>query len=82
MRGLIHTDGRHINEVERKLSTGTRRYQYSRYQFSNKSTDILGIFTNAMDLLEVTWTMANFRNVSVARREDAAFLDTFAGPKS
>lgn len=83
IRGLIHSDGtQHINEVTRKLTTGPRRYRYPRYMFSNKSTDVLTIFTDALDALGVHWTRTTARDVSVARREDVAFLDTFVGPKS
>lgn len=82
IRGLIHSDGnRHINEVARKLKSGTRRYRYPRYMFTNASTHILGIFTKNLDLLGVHWTRTMPRVVSVARRDDVAFLDTFVGPK-
>jgi hypothetical protein len=83
LRGLVHSDGnRHINVVTRKLSSGPRRYRYPRYMFTNASTDILSIFTNALDLLGVHWTQTTARDISVARRNDVAFLDTFVGPKS
>lgn len=83
VRGLIHTDGnRHLNEVERPLRSGPRRYRYPRYMFTNASTDIMGIFTDALDQIGIHWTQTTPRDVSVARREDVAFLDTFIGPKS
>jgi len=83
VRGLIHSDGnRHFNEVTRKLPSGPKRYRYSRYMFTNASTDILGIFTEALDTLGVHWTQTTPRTISVARRPDVAFLDTFVGPKS
>ena len=83
VRGLIHSDGnRHFNEVTRKLPSGPKRYRYSRYMFTNASTDILGIFTEALDTLGVHWTQTTPRIISVARRPDVAFLDTFVGPKS
>ena len=83
VRGLIHSDGnRHVNDVERQLRSGTHRYQYPRYMFTNVSTDILEIFTGALDLLGVHWTRTTARDISVARRRDVAFLDTFIGPKS
>ncbi|HUG07775.1 MAG TPA: hypothetical protein VMP13_02565 [Acidimicrobiia bacterium] len=83
IRGLIHSDGnRHINEVTRTLSTGPKTYRYTRYQFSNKSSDIQAIFTDALDALDIHWTRNSERDVSVSRREDVAFLDTFVGPKS
>jgi hypothetical protein len=50
--------------------------------FTNTSTDILGIFTDALDMLEVHWTQTNARNIAVSRRDDVAFLDSFIGPKS
>lgn len=58
-----------------------KRYRYSRYQFCNASEEILGIFTEALDLLGIHWTRSTLRDVSVARRADVAFLDTFVGPK-
>lgn len=83
VRGLIHSDGnRHINEVTRRLPSGTKRYRYSRYMFTNASADILGIFTDALDALEIGWTRTAERVVSVAKRADVAFLDSFVGPKS
>lgn len=79
LRGLIQSDGsRHLNTIVRP----PRRYQYLRYEFSNASDDIRDLFTDACDLLGVHWTQMNARNVSVARRADVAFLDTFIGPKS
>jgi hypothetical protein len=42
----------------------------------------LGIFTDALDTLEVHWTQTTPRIISIARRDDVAFLDTFVGPKS
>lgn len=83
IRGLIQSDGnRHINEVTRKLKSGVKRYRYSRYMFTNASTDILGIFTASLDLLGIHWTRTTPRDIAVSRRDDVAFLDTFVGPKS
>lgn len=83
VRGLIHSDGnRHINEVERVLLSGSKMYRYPRYMFTNASTDILGIFTDALDLLGIHWTQTTGRDISIARRHDVAFVDTFVGPKS
>lgn len=82
VRGLIHSDGnRHINPITRRLPSGTRNNEYTRYGFTNVSTDILGIFTAAVDLLEVHWTQTTARDIAVSRRADVAFLDTFVGPK-
>jgi hypothetical protein len=79
LRGLIQSDGsRHQNRIRR----GDKHYSYTRYEFANASADILGIFTNTCDHLGVHWTRANAKNISIARRADVAFLDTFIGPKS
>ncbi len=82
IRGLIHSDGnRHINPITRRLPSGIRHYSYPRYMFKNASSDILTIFTNALDLLGVHWTNPYPRVISIARAHDVAFLDTFVGPK-
>lgn len=79
LRGLVHSDGcRHMNRVGR----GAKRYEYVRYEFTNVSDDIRGIFTDACDALGVHWTQMNARNVAISRRADVAFLDTFIGAKS
>ena len=82
VRGLIHSDGcRHINRVRRPLKDGDRWYEYTRYNFTNESTDIQRIFTDALDRLGIAWKQMNRKNVSVARREAVARLDEFVGPK-
>jgi hypothetical protein len=44
-RGLFHSDGwRGVNRVRRTLADGDHWYEYSRYQFSNKSADILRLW--------------------------------------
>ncbi len=82
IRGLIHSDGnRHMNPITRRFKSATKHYRYPRYMFKNASHDILSIFTDALDLLGIHWTKSYDRVISVARREDVAFLDTFVGPK-
>jgi hypothetical protein len=82
VRGLVHSDGnRHINPITRRFPSGTKHYRYPRYMFKNASGDILTIFTDALDLLGVHWTQTNARTISIARRDDVAFLDGFVGPK-
>lgn len=83
VRGLIHSDGsRHINPVTRRSPSGTTVYRYTRYMFTNASTDILGIFTDALGLLGVHWTQTTPRDIAVSRRADVSLLDTFVGPKT
>ncbi|MGH8946545.1 MAG: hypothetical protein ACRDVL_10395 [Acidimicrobiia bacterium] len=67
--------------MTRQLASGPKRYRYPRYMFTNVSTDILAIFTNALDALDIGWTRTTERDISVARRPDVAFLDCFVGPK-
>ncbi|MBW3588115.1 MAG: helix-turn-helix domain-containing protein [Actinobacteria bacterium] len=49
LRGLIHSDGC------RFMNTG-RRWRHPRYSFSNLSSDIRLIFTDACDLMGIHWT--------------------------
>ena len=78
VRGLIHSDGsRHINRIKHPKRT----YEYVRYEFSNRSDDIKGIFCDACDALGVQWRVMNRDSISVARRASVARLDEFIGPK-
>lgn len=92
VRGLVHSDGSRLpNRMRRKLPNGEMRYyEYPRYQFTNVSTDIIGLFIAALDRLEITWTSQikkqggsrlNARVVSISRRKAVALMDTFVGPK-
>jgi hypothetical protein len=74
LRGLIHSDGC------RFLNTG-RDWSCPRYAFSNLSSDIRLIFTDACDLLGLRWTESG-RTVYVSRKVDVAMLDRFIGPKA
>jgi hypothetical protein len=83
IRGLLHSDGwRGTNWTTRTVGGTTKKYTYSRYQFSNMSADIRGIFTNALDRLGIAWRQNNHNSISVARRAAVAALDEFVGPKT
>jgi hypothetical protein len=74
LRGLIHSDGyRALNSVNGK--------GYPRYQFSNRSADILAIFCRACEDFGVRWRRMKAFAISVARAPDVAKLDTAIGPK-
>ena len=74
LRGLIHSDGcRFDNKVKGNA--------YPRYQFTNTSQDIRGIFCWACDLYGVRWRQSGPRTISVSRRADVAKLDLVVGPK-
>ncbi|MBI2205657.1 MAG: hypothetical protein HYU41_17575 [Candidatus Rokubacteria bacterium] len=75
LRGLIESDGcRHRRMV------GGRNYPA--YAFKNHSTDILGLFTWACDLVGLRWRRANRVTISIARRPEVARLDAMFGVTS
>ena len=79
VRGLIHSDGyRGMNRIAKQ----GKSYEYPRYQFSNVSQDIKGIFCDALDRLGIEWRVMNRVTISVARREAVAAMDGFVGPKA
>lgn len=84
LRGLIHSDGcRCVNRFETRLPSGrVRRYEYPRYFFSNLSHDILALFSDTCDLLDIRWTRPNHRNISISHRQSVARMDAFIGPKT
>lgn len=82
VRGLFHSDGcRLINRVCHTLTKGERVYEYPRYLFVNRSSDILRLCGEALDRLRVAWRFSKPTTISVARREAVARLDEFVGPK-
>jgi hypothetical protein len=86
LRGLIHSDGcRIVNWTARTVNGTTKRYEYPRYFFTNKSTGIIAIFTGTLDAVGVNWKAARHANggsnISIARALDVALLDRHIGPK-
>lgn len=83
LRGLLHSDGaRCVNRFGVPLPSGrVARYAYSRYFFTNYSTDIQRIFCDHCELLGIRWTQSSFKNISISRRDSVALLDAFVGPK-
>ncbi|MET9552717.1 helix-turn-helix domain-containing protein [Streptomyces sp. NPDC006645] len=82
LRGLIHSDGcRTTNWTTRAVGGAMKRYEYPRYFFTNRSADILRLFTDTLDTLGVAWKKANAKNISVARKTSVALMDTHVGPK-
>lgn len=78
VRGLIHSDGTRIVATERKGSYVRRA---PRYAFSNKSEDIKRLFSESRDALGVRWARPSNRQIAIYRKESAALLDEFVGPK-
>ena len=73
--GLIHSDGCRVVANDR----GVRSV---RYHFSNRSEDIIGLFTAARDHLEIPWTRSTKYIVSIYRKAAIARMDEFIGPKT
>ncbi|WP_243395511.1 transcriptional regulator [Nocardioides currus] len=83
LRGLFHSDGARVaNWATRVVAGERRRYDYPRWQFSNRSDDILALCGWALDLVGVAWRRSGPWTVSVSRREAVADLDALIGPKS
>jgi hypothetical protein len=75
IRGLIHSDGcRVINRSNGRC--------YTRYLFTNASSDIREIFCTACDQLEIAWRQPNDRVISIAKRDSVELMDTFVGAKA
>lgn len=87
IRGLVHSDGCRItNWTERTTRGVTKRYEYPRYFFTNRSADIIRLFCDALDRVGVEWKAGGQRtrpaeNISVARRASVALMDVHVGPK-
>jgi hypothetical protein len=73
--GLIHSDGCRVVANDR----GVRSV---RYHFSNRSEDILGLFTAALDALDIPWTRPDWHTIAVYRKAATARMDEFVGPKA
>ena len=83
MRGLFHSDScRLTNWTVKAVAGRPKRYEYSRYLFSNQSTDILELCGWALDLCGIAWRYNRGDSISVARRDAVARLDEFVGPKT
>lgn len=73
--GLIHSDGCRVVANDRGVMS-------IRYHFSNMSEDIIGLFTAALDALDIPWTRSSKKIVSIYRKAATARLDEFVGPKT
>jgi hypothetical protein len=83
LRGLFHSDGCRItNWTTRPVAGEVRRYEYSRYFFTNRSTDILDLCATGLDRLGIAHRRPRPDTISVARRAAVAALDEHVGPKA
>lgn len=86
IRGLVHSDGCRItNWTTRTVGGETKRYEYPRYFFTNKSQDILKLYADTLGKVGVEWSVTRRGtspyNISVARRASVALMDRHIGPK-
>jgi hypothetical protein len=86
IKGLVHSDGCRITNWTTRVVGGERkRYEYPRYFFTNKSEDILKLYSDTLDKVGVEWKVTRRGkdpyNISVARRESVALMDRHVGPK-
>ncbi|MDT0451772.1 helix-turn-helix domain-containing protein [Streptomyces hesseae] len=86
LRGLVHSDGCRITNWATRLVRGERkRYEYTRYFFTNKSDDIRKLCSDTLDKVGVEWKVTRRGkdpfNISVARKASVALMDTHIGPK-
>ncbi len=75
VKGLIESDGCRVVANDRGVAS-------IRYHFKNKSEDILGIYSSALDLLDIPWTRPSPEQIAVYRKTATAQLDQFIGPKT
>jgi hypothetical protein len=82
LRGLFHSDGARVaNWATRTVAGRKKRYEYPRWQFSNRSADIRDLCCWALDLSGVPWRRSNAWTISVSTRAGVARLDELVGPK-
>lgn len=82
LRGLFHSDGsRSRNWASREVRGEVKRYEYPRWEFSNRSEEILTWCGQALDLAGVAWRRSSRHHVAVSRRTDVARLDDLIGLK-
>jgi hypothetical protein len=82
LRGLFHSDGARVaNWTTRSVAGVRKRYDYPRWQFSNRSADIRDLCCWALDLAGVPWRQSNAWTISVSTRAAVDRLDQLVGPK-
>lgn len=82
LRGLFHSDGCRVDNWATRIVAGEKkRYAYPRWQFSNRSEEILGWCGDALDLVGIPWRRSHRWVISVSRREAVETLDRLIGPK-
>jgi hypothetical protein len=82
LRGLFHSDGSRTNNwASRTVGGVKKRYDYPRWEFVNRSDDILDLCTWALDLCGIAWRRPRINAIAVSLRDDVQHLDDLIGPK-
>lgn len=82
LRGLFHSDGCRTKNWATKVVAGeTKRYDYPRWEFSNRSEDIHRLCGGALDALGIPWKRSGRFHLAVSRKEAVAALDAAIGLK-
>lgn len=83
LRGLFHSDGsRTRNWATRSVGGVVKRYDYPRWEFANRSSDIIGLCGWALDLAGVEFRLRRADRLAVSRREAVQRLDALIGLKA
>ena len=83
LRGLFHSDGsRTANWAQRMVNGRLKRYDYPRWEFVNRSDDILALCAWTLDLCAIRWRRPRPVCVAVSRRDDVHRLDDLIGQKA
>ena len=83
LRGLFHSDGSRTRNWASRMVRGERkRYDYPRWEFSNRSADILELCGWVLDLLAIPFRMRTPERLAVSRRDAVRRLDELIGLKS
>jgi hypothetical protein len=83
LRGLFHSDGsRTANWARRTVGGLPKRYEYPRWEFVNRSEDILALCTWALDLCDIASRRPRAVAIAVSRRDDVHRLDELIGLKA
>jgi len=81
LRGLFHSDGSRTRNWATQVVGGTvKRYDYPRWEFVNRSDDILGLCCWALDLCQIAWRRPRVNAIAVSRRDAVQTLDVLIGP--
>lgn len=82
LRGLFHSDGSRTNNWATRMVAGQKkRLDYPRWEFVNRSEDILDLYGWALECCGIAWRRPRTTAIAVSRRDDVRRLDGLIGLK-